>query len=80
VPHRKSKNSGVMLAELARVEVREPHLRPVCHLLRELINQGRMGSASGIRLLTYIIDALPAEEAAAWRGLLPGRRIDAQGV
>ena len=69
-----------MLAELARLEVREPHLRPVCHLLRELITQGRMCSAAGIRLLTYIIDVLPTEEAALWRGLLPGRRIDAQDV
>lgn len=78
MPHRISKDSGAVLAELARLEVREPHLRPVCHLLRELIIQGRMCSAAGVRLLTYIIEDLPTEEAALWRGLLPERGVDAR--
>jgi hypothetical protein len=50
---------------------REPHLRPVCQRLRELMHQGKSDSSSAALLIKCIVDSLPAEEAAPWQSLLP---------
>jgi len=74
VPHRKCQEAHSLLQNLNQLEIREPHLRPVCQLLRDLMVQGRRDSSSAVLLIKYIADSLPAEEAMPWRALLPQRR------
>jgi hypothetical protein len=71
MPHRKRQEAELLIRKLNHLENREPHLRPVCQRLRELMGQGRQDSSSVVLLIKYIADSLPADEAAPWRALLP---------
>jgi hypothetical protein len=61
---------GDLRAALAAVAAKEPFLIPICRHLSELITMGRGNSHSAARLLEYIIESRPAEEADSWRNLL----------
>jgi hypothetical protein len=71
VPHRKRQEAENLIRKLNHLELREPHLRPVCQRLRELMLQDRRDSSSAVLLIRYIVESLPAEEATPWRALLP---------
>lgn len=71
MPHRERQEAELLIRKLNHLENREPHLRPVCQRLRELMKQGWRDGSSAVLLIKFIADSLPAEEAAPWRSLLP---------
>ena len=72
MPHRKRREAELLIWKLNLLEIREPHLRPVCQRPRDLMAQGRRDSSSAVLLIRYIVESLPAEEAHALARAAPG--------